>query len=257
MKQRFIDAYGATLLGCFAGRSEHEILERDDGYIEAGPARTYFREYKQWPAFERRAMKQVIGPRVLDIGCGAGRHLLHLQRAGFGVTGIDNSPLAIRVCRRRGARDARVLTSERIGKFAAKEFDTVVMMGNNLGLFGSFAKARRLLRAMHRITSDRARIVAEALDPYRTKNPVHLAYHRRNRRRGRMGGQIRLRVRFGLLKGKWFDYLFVSQQELIQILDGTGWRLAKTLRSPGATYIAIIEKVAVPGSSLDKAARLR
>jgi hypothetical protein len=131
------------------------------------------------------------------------------------------------------------------------------MMGNNFGLFGSFSKARRLLRAMHRITSGDARIVAETLDPYRTKNPNHLAYHRRNRRRGRMSGQIRLRVRFGRLKGNWFDYLFVSKDELIAILDGTGWRLVKTLRSPGAVYIAVIEKRARAGRSLDKAARPR
>jgi SAM-dependent methyltransferase len=107
MKRRFIDAYGETLLACFERRSEYEIIERDDGWIEAGPARNYLREFKEWPAYQRRAMTQVHGPRVLDVGCGAGRHLLHLQRQGCAVTGIDNSPLAIRVCKRRGARATR------------------------------------------------------------------------------------------------------------------------------------------------------
>ena len=40
------DAYGAELLATYAGENEHEIVERDDGYIEAAhTAKTYFSEY--------------------------------------------------------------------------------------------------------------------------------------------------------------------------------------------------------------------
>jgi hypothetical protein len=38
------------------------------------------------------------------------------------------------------------------------------------------------------------------------------------------------------------DYLFVSPRELRAIVAGTGWRVAKLLRSGGAVYIAILEK---------------
>jgi 2-polyprenyl-3-methyl-5-hydroxy-6-metoxy-1,4-benzoquinol methylase len=46
--------------------------------------------------------------RVLDVGCGAGRHSLEAQRRGFGVVAIDLSPGAVEVCRRRGVRDVRL-----------------------------------------------------------------------------------------------------------------------------------------------------
>jgi tellurite methyltransferase len=36
--------------------------------------------------------------RVLDVGCGVGRHVVYLAARGFEVTGTDNSPEAIRVC---------------------------------------------------------------------------------------------------------------------------------------------------------------
>ena len=70
----------------------------------------------------------------------AGRVSLYLQRKGLTVTAIDNSPLAIRVCRTRGVKDVRVLAIEQIGRLAGAPFDTVVMLGNNFGLFGASGK---------------------------------------------------------------------------------------------------------------------
>lgn len=44
--------------------------------------------------------------RILDVGCGSGRHSLYLQGKGFDITGVDFSPGAIEVCRLRGLRKA-------------------------------------------------------------------------------------------------------------------------------------------------------
>jgi SAM-dependent methyltransferase len=37
--------------------------------------------------------------RVLDLGCGSGRHVVYLARQGFLVVGLDNSPTALRMTR--------------------------------------------------------------------------------------------------------------------------------------------------------------
>jgi len=236
------DAMGALLLAVLESRRAREIVERDDGFIEAGLSwDLYLAPFRRWPAHHRRAMRFVRG-RVLDVGCGGGRVCLHLQQRGLDVVGIDISPGAVEVCRRRGVLDARVIPIEDVGA-SLGVFDTIVMLGNNFGLFASKAKARRLLRRFHRLTSVRGRIVAETRDVYRTDDPGHLAYHERNRRRGRMAGQIRIRVRHRLLKTPWFDYLMVSRDELEELLAGTGWRLARTIDSDD-TYIAVIEKLA-------------
>ena len=65
--------------------------------------------------------------------------------------------------------------------------------------------------------------------------------HAQNRRRGRMGGQIRIRVRFQDVATPWFDYMFLSEQELLSVLEGTGWTLLRKLDGE-RTYVAIIEK---------------
>jgi hypothetical protein len=127
--------------------------------------------------------------------------------------------------------------------FPPNSFDTVLMLGCNFGLFGSPKKAKRILKKLHKITSENAIIIAETRDPYKTNNPFHLQYHELNRRRGRMPGQMKIRIRFQKYATKWFDYLLVSKEEMKQILKGTGWKVKQFIESENTpNYIAIIEK---------------
>lgn len=235
------DAHGRLVLDYLEGRPAQEIVERDDGFIATGmgPA-NYFAPYRRWPSVERRAMRYVRG-RILDVGCGAGRAALHLQERGHDVVAVDVSPLAIRVSRRRGVSDARVLPLEQIDS-SLGVFDTVLMLGNNFGLFGSLTGTRRGLRRLHAVTSAHARIVAESNDPYSTDDAAHLAYQERNRGRGRMPGQLRIRVRHRNLATRWFDYLIVSPEELESLLEGTGWGLRRFIRDAGSLYVAVLQK---------------
>jgi SAM-dependent methyltransferase len=235
------DAYGALLLAAHEGRDAPEIVERDDGFINASPfgPGSYFAPFRRWPAHQRKAMRLVRG-RVLDVGCGASRVCLHLQERGLEVVGIDVSPGAVEVSRRRGARDVRLLSIDDVDE-SLGTFDTIVMLGNNFGLFADAAKADELLRRFHRLTSPRGRIVAETRDVYATDDADHLAYQARNRERGRMSGQIRIRVRYRELATPWFDYLMVSRDELRALAEPAGWTVARTLDSDD-TYVAVLEK---------------
>jgi len=185
-------------------------------------------------------MRYVKG-RVLDIGCGAGRHSLYLQDIGFEVVGIDISPLAIETCRLRGLRDAKVLSIDDID-IGLGRFDTILMLGNNFGLFGSQSKAKSLLKEFHKVTNEKARIITESNDPYGTTNPFHLEYHELNRKKKRMPGQLRIRARYKKYSTPWFDYLMVSKTEMEKIVDGTGWRISQLVDSDSSCYIAIIDR---------------
>jgi len=238
------DAFGQMIWAYYKGREVFEIVERDDGYIDVGSKygpKMYFSEYEDWSLVEQKAMESVKG-RVLDVGCGAGRHSLYLQKKGFDVLGIDNSPLAIKVCELRGLKKAKTMSIEDVN-FKPNSFDTIIMMGNNFGLFGSFKKARKLLKKFHEMTSENALIIADTRDPYKTDNPDHFEYHRFNKEKGRMGGQVRIRIRFRKHVGRWFDYLMVSKKEMEEILKGAGWKVKEFIDSEDAEYIAIIEKV--------------
>jgi len=239
------DAYGAMMLAALDGEAGvAEIVEREDGLINAnvtGPA-MYFAPFRRWPAHHRTAMRLVRG-RVLDVGAGAGRVALHLQERGHDVVAIDNSPGAVEVCRRRGVRETRLLDFADVDE-SLGAFDTIIMLGNNFGVFGSAAKAKRLLRRLRALTSESARILAESRDVSTrggSDAPWHVEYRQRNVDRGRLPGQIRIRIRFRKLVGPWMHYPMVSPAELREILDGTGWTLARTIDSDD-TYVAVIEK---------------
>jgi hypothetical protein len=146
------------------------------------------------------------------------------------------------VCRKRGVKDAKVLPIEKIRNFNAGTFDSVVMYGNNFGLFGSPRKARVLLRTLHKITKPTALIITESANPYKSADPAHRAYQRLNRQRGRMAGQVRIRIRFRDFVGPWFNYLMVSQAEMPHILEGTGWQVRKFINSGSHLYVAVIAK---------------
>ncbi len=236
------DAHGQVVHDIYHGMDAVEIVERDDGWIGPSPGPSlYFSPFRAWPVHERKAMRYVHG-RVLDVGCGAGRAALELQHRGNDVVGIDVSPLAIKTARLRGVRDARLLSVTRVGTQLG-QFDTILMFGNNFGLMENRRRARWLLRRFAGVTSGDGRLVASLVDPYDTTDRDHRRYHRRNWRRGRMGGQIRIRVRYGKYATPWFDWLFVSRAEMRRLVAGTGWRVERFVEPSGPAYAVVLRKL--------------
>jgi SAM-dependent methyltransferase len=242
---KLVDAFGQKLLDYYHGKQVTETVERDDGHVDINvrSLKSFFSDYNDWfPATEKKAIKFVHG-RVLDVGCGAGRHSLYLQGKGFDVLGIDNSPLAIKVSKLRGVNQTKVLQFELIDRLRPNKFDTILMLGHNFGLFGDSTKAQRLLKTLYRLTNQYASIVATTSNPYKTDLPCHKNYLDWNLQRGRMAGQFRIRIHHEGLVGPWFDYLFVSSTELKQIISGTGWeveRIVTERRSP--SYAVVLRK---------------
>src|SRR5262245_61701367 len=108
--KKFEDAYGLAMYDFYRGRAGAVLIERDDRYLDVeSNLQLYFSDYTSWRPHEQAAIQHATG-RVLDIGCGAGRHSLHLQTLGLDVLAIDVSPMAIKTCRLRGVRKAKVLS---------------------------------------------------------------------------------------------------------------------------------------------------
>jgi len=235
------DAYGQILLAVFEGRKAQEIMERDDGLIYCGDPSDYFAPYARWPGLEKRAMRFVRG-RVLDVGCGAGRVALHLQEREHDVVAIDSSPLAVEVAKKRGVRKAKVLSLADIDE-SLGSFDTILVLRNNFGLVGTKAGARRLLRRLHGLTGDEARIVTDSVDPDRDENAAWRTYRPRSGGKRRPVAQ-RLRVRWLNYATPWFHYLMFSPSDLERLVHGTGWHVHRVLEDDSSRFVAILEKKA-------------
>ncbi len=237
------DVYGRVMWAHYKGQSSQHIVERDDGHTNLiSSSKLYYVGYKHWSKHQVAALEMAKG-RVLDIGCGAGRHALYLQNKNYDVVGIDNSPLVIEVCKRRGLRCAKVMGIDDIGRFPPRSFDTVVLFGNNFGLLRSFHRAKGYLKKLWKLTRPGAKILTESRDIYRTSDPVHLKYHAVNRKRGRMSGQMKLRIIFGRSVGVWMEYLMVSRPEMKRVVRGTGWKVRRFLSSKGSLYVGVLGRL--------------
>jgi SAM-dependent methyltransferase len=229
------DAFGMALLAHLHGEDGTHVLERDDGQVEALGAEVFFGESEMWAQLEKPGLEAARGC-VLDAGAGAGRHSLMLLERGMDVLSIDTSPGAIAVCRARGIPDARVAS---ILDFDDGAFDTILMLGHNLAILGSREQARELFSSLRRLLAPGGAVIGTCLDPYFTDDPNNLEYHRRNIERGRMAGQVRMRERFRRTTTDWFDWLFVSREELTELAAASGWRLAD-VTEPDPSYRAVL-----------------
>jgi SAM-dependent methyltransferase len=205
------------------GRADLRI-ERDDGRVDREDVSWYFTSPREFPRHEKAALEFARG-RVLDIGCGAGRHALYFQKRGLRVTAVDASPRIVELARARGVKDVRVANACGRLPFRDGEFDTVILFGNNLGICGTLPRFRRMLRELHRITSPRGRILGTTRQPS-TANPTHRSYLRRNLARGRAIGQLRVRLVYRGKRGAWFELLLLPPTDLLQIAAQEKWEIA-------------------------------
>ena len=215
-----------------------EIIERDDGLINGAPAAHYLDGPAEWQPYDHRAVDRVRG-EALDIGVGAGRIALELQERGVPVTGLDVSPGALAVSRRRGVRDLVLATVDEHAA-DARRYDTFLLLGNNLGLIEGRDRAPAFLAALAALA--------------RPGRPDHRPRHRPVRhqrsgahrlppaqpRRGRLGGQLRLRLRYRELATDWFDYLVCTPDELAELVHGSPWRLVDVDSADAPYYLATL-----------------
>jgi len=195
------------------------VIERDDGYRDPGNVDALFAGYREWPEPERKAIQWARG-RVLDVGCGPGRVALYLQRKGLEVVGIDAAPEAIECARARGVGDVRQMDARRLA-FPRNTFDTIVMYGNNFGMCGGLEATRRFLRTARRIARPRARLLASTRIPG-SWIVRHAEYVKRNVRRGRPPGLVRIRIQHKQSTGSWFPLLLVSPDDALRLCESTG-----------------------------------
>ena len=223
------------------GRGSYRYT-RDDGVSAVEDAWWYFTSYRDFLPTEKQALKWARG-RILDVGCGAGRHSLYLQRKGFKVTALDASPRVAAIAQARGVHDVRVAAACGHLPFARGEFDTVLLFGNNFGVCGNRAATERMLRELSRITRPLGRVLLTTRAPG-TFKPTHLNYWNRQLTHKKEFGIVRFRLDFHGRHQKWVSLYLMSPSELVQFARKTGW-VVKQVMGDGNTedgYAAVLEK---------------
>jgi SAM-dependent methyltransferase len=91
-------------------------------------------------AVDERVLDHARGP-VLDVGCGPGRHVHALARRGVLAVGVDVSPVAVALARRRGATVLEASIFDRLPGRGA--WRTSLLLDGNVGIGGDPASLLR------------------------------------------------------------------------------------------------------------------
>ena len=118
------------------------LLRSEDG--EARPAAV-----ERWlgpvTAVDERVLERAVGP-VLDVGCGPGRHVHALAARGVLALGVDISPAAVKLARRRGVPVIEQSIFARIP--GAGTWRTALLLDGNIGIGAQPAALLRRLASL-------------------------------------------------------------------------------------------------------------
>ena len=120
-----------------------------------------FRSFNEMPKLEQKAMQLCKG-KVLDVGCGAGSHSLYLQNEmALQVTSIDISENAIKTCKLRGLKNAKV---QNILELENETFDTILLLMNGTGIFGTLKETPKFLKKLKSLLNPNGQILIDSSD---------------------------------------------------------------------------------------------
>ncbi|MFK7049438.1 MULTISPECIES: bifunctional 2-polyprenyl-6-hydroxyphenol methylase/3-demethylubiquinol 3-O-methyltransferase UbiG [Flavobacterium] len=157
-----LDLFGKALLDYQTNNTPEPIItetniseedEMDVGYL--------FRSFKEMPKLEQRALNLSKG-NVLDVGCGAGSHSLYLQEKGLKVTSLDVSKNAIETCKLRGIKNP--ISKNLIDFDTDERFDTILLLMNGTGIFGSLKDTSKYLQKLKNLLSNNGQIIIDSSD---------------------------------------------------------------------------------------------
>ncbi|MGV3697317.1 class I SAM-dependent methyltransferase [Flavobacterium sp.] len=135
--------------------TETNISEADEMSVDY-----LFRSFSDMPKLEKKALQLCKG-KILDVGCGAGSHALYLQEKGFDVTAIDISANAIKACKLRGLKNAKV---QNVLDLNGGKFDTILLLMNGTGIFGTLAETSKYLQKLKSLLNPDGQVLIDSSD---------------------------------------------------------------------------------------------
>ncbi len=231
---------GRALLDFHRGRANDQIIVHTDlWHDEPTPVESFYRpEGQGLPELERTALRLCRG-RTLDLGAGAGRHALELQRLGVAVTAVDISPEAVEVMRDRGVVDARCGDLECA---RGESFETIVLLMHGIGLVGTLEGLANFLSRVGNHLSHDGQIIFDSAD-LGLVMPEQFEDGLEDWRDGGLyPGEVEYRLSYGELHGESYPWLFVDPVTLADRADAAGFRAEVIARGERGSYLARLHR---------------
>lgn len=156
------DLFGKAILDFQTNNSpENLITETSISEKDEMSVAYLFRSFDEMPKIEQLAL-QLCNGKILDVGCGAGSHSLHLQNnENCEVIAIDISESAIATCQLRGLKNALV---EDIFQLKNQKFDTIMLLMNGIGIAGKLEKLNDFFLKLKSLLNENGQILIDSSD---------------------------------------------------------------------------------------------
>jgi SAM-dependent methyltransferase len=230
---------GAALLDYHRGDEDAEITVSSEIWEdETTPVAHYYRPPgDDLPERERRSLEMCRG-RVLDLGAGAGRHALELQRAGHPVVAIDVLPEAVQIMRERGVTDARCGDLDDLD---GETFDTVLMLMHGIGVVGDLRGLGRLLQDLPRFLNPGGRLICDSADLAVVLGEEAPGLLTELNGPSDYVGEVEFVLRYGDLVGSPYPWLFVDPDALGLIAGAAGFDCRVEIRGDRGSFVASLQ----------------
>lgn len=122
--------------------------------------------------FVRTLIEPADGAKIIDVGCGAGRHAIALHERGFRVTGVDLSPRILRIARdnweeRHPGVEGPSWTPGDMRRLPGRgPYEGALLMDHAFGLFDDDADHLRVLTSIGDHLVPGGRLVLQVFNPY-------------------------------------------------------------------------------------------
>ena len=193
------DVFGKALQDFYQfGQSEKLWLHNNYGAPEDMPVEVFFRSEDEISDLEECALG-FCKRKILDIGAGVGVHSLILQSYGQDVTALEISAAACEIMKRRGVKK---VTQGDIYS-GQKEYDTLLLLMNGIGLCGDMEGLNTLLLHLKSLLKMDGQIILDSSD-------ISYLYSADDFPAKNYYGEISYQYEYESVKGDWFKWLYID-----------------------------------------------
>ncbi len=188
-------------------------VETNYNTTEEMPTEVFFRDQDSFYELEYDAL-EICNGTVLDIGAGVGSHTLFLQAQGFDVMALEIDGDLVKIMRARGVEN---VACEDIYELKGKQYDTLLMLMNGIGLVGDLHGLEKFLRHAKTLLNHGGQILFDSSDItylFVDDVPMPTTHY---------FGEIKYRYVYKKQRGEWFSWLYIDRDKLKEIAEPIGW----------------------------------
>lgn len=220
-----LDPFGQALLAYWRGNKSATLVhEFKTGQKKTLPVSVFFRSHGEFLLTDY-AFEYCRG-KILVVGAGTGVHALELEKLSYEVTAIDICPQAVQIMRERGIEDVR---QQDFFQFESEKFDTIFMLGLNIGICETLEGIKELLRRCERLLRPGGQLLANSI---KESGPFDGSGCRGYQ------GELEFRLSYEGNIGSWMRWLHIDFETLNLHANNCGWTVKKLISTEEEGFLA-------------------